>query len=175
MINNSTNINNTNKIEWRSLESRRTNSRLIMMLKMTKNLTSVDTSDKLIPLQRPSINCNPLACTIPSCRQSIRNESFYPRTTKYWNALNDASVGAPSLEAFKACLVSKLPVPFFNLTVDIPHTNFVVLTCAHPKWQNIQSDDGGRSVEEEEERAPTLTEHIQTISRNMSLEIQDLD
>ena len=38
-----------------------------------------------------------------------------------------------------------------NLTVNIPHTNFVVFiffTCAHPKWQNSQSDDGGRSTEE---------------------------
>jgi hypothetical protein len=39
-----------------------------------------------------------------SCRTSIRKESFYPRTTKDWNALKDASVGAPSLEAFKVCL-----------------------------------------------------------------------
>jgi hypothetical protein len=38
------------QFEWLSLESRRTNSRLTMMYKMTKNLTNVDTSDKLIPL-----------------------------------------------------------------------------------------------------------------------------
>jgi hypothetical protein len=52
--------------------------------------------------------------------------------------------------------ISKLPVPFCDLTVNIPHTHFVVLTCAHPKWQNSQSDDGGRSAEEEEEE-PALT------------------
>jgi len=39
----------------------------------------------------------------------------------------------------------------FNLTVNIPHTNFVVFTYAHQKWQNSQSDDGDRSTEEEEE------------------------
>jgi hypothetical protein len=38
------------QLEWPSLESQRTNSRLTMMHKMTKNLTNVDTSDKLIPL-----------------------------------------------------------------------------------------------------------------------------
>jgi hypothetical protein len=111
------------QLEWPSLESRRTNSRLTMMYKMTKNLANVDTSDKLIPLQRPSRNCNTLAFSIPSCRTSIRKESFYPRTTKDWNALKDASVGAPSLEAVSAV---------FNLAVNIPHTNFVVFTCAHP-------------------------------------------
>ena len=92
------------QLEWPFLESWRTNSRLTMMYKMTKNIANVDTSDKLIPLQRPSRNCNTLAFSIPSCRTSIRKESFYPRTTKDWNALKDASVGAPSLEAFKACL-----------------------------------------------------------------------
>jgi hypothetical protein len=35
------------QLEWPSLESRRTNSRLTMIYKMTKNLTNVDTSDKL--------------------------------------------------------------------------------------------------------------------------------
>jgi hypothetical protein len=92
------------QLEWPSLESRRTNSWLIMMYKMTKNLANVDTSDKLIPLQRPSRNCNILAFSIPSCRTSTRKESFYPTTTKDWNALKDVSVGAQSLEAFKACL-----------------------------------------------------------------------
>ena len=72
--------------------------------KMTKNLANVDTSDKLIPLQRPSRNYNTLAFNIPSCRTSTWKESFYPRTTKDWNALKDASVGAPSLEAYKAYL-----------------------------------------------------------------------
>jgi hypothetical protein len=42
------------QLEWPSLESRRTNSRLTMIYKMTKNLANVDTSDKRIPLQRPS-------------------------------------------------------------------------------------------------------------------------
>jgi hypothetical protein len=80
---------------------------------MMKNLANVDTSDKLIPLQRPSRNCNTLAFSIPSCRTSIRKESFYPRTTKDWNALKDASVGAPSLEAFKACLILTVSCPIF--------------------------------------------------------------
>ena len=77
------------QLEWPSLESRRTNSQLTMMYKMMKNLTNVDTSDKLIPLQSPSRNCNTLAFSIPLCKTSIRKESFYPKTTKDWNALKD--------------------------------------------------------------------------------------
>jgi hypothetical protein len=92
------------QLKWPSLESWGTNSRLTMMYKMTNNLANIDTSDKLIPLPRTSRNCNTLAFSISSCRTSIRKESFYPRTSKDWNALKDASGGAPSLEAFKACL-----------------------------------------------------------------------
>jgi hypothetical protein len=98
------------QLEWPSLESRRTNSRLTMMYKMTKNLANVDTSDKLIPLQRPSRNCNTLAYS----RTSIRKESFYPRTTKNWNALKDASVGHQVLKLSRLASVSKLPVPFLT-------------------------------------------------------------
>jgi hypothetical protein len=46
-------------------------------------------------------------------------------------------------------------VPFLT-SLNIPHTNFVVSTCAHPKWQNSQSDDGGRSTEEESTEWPVL-------------------
>ena len=104
------------QLEWPSLESRRTNSRLTMMYKMTKNLANVDTSDKLIPLQRSSRNCNTLAFSIPSCRTSIRKESFYPRTTKDWNALNFRMpvLGHRVLKLSRLASVSKLPVPFLT-------------------------------------------------------------
>ena len=78
MIINSTNINKTNKFEWPFLESRRANFRTTMMYIMTKYLTSVNTSDKLIPLQRPSINCNNLAFSILSCKSSISFQALPP-------------------------------------------------------------------------------------------------
>ena len=68
------------------------------------NVLTITKKRNPIKFKRPSRNCNTLAFSMPSCRTSIRKESFYPRTTKDWNALKDASVGAPSLEAFKACL-----------------------------------------------------------------------
>jgi hypothetical protein len=45
-------------------------------------------------------------------------------SSNYSNALKDASVGAPSLEAFKACLRQLAASAVFNLTVNIPHTKF---------------------------------------------------
>ena len=64
------------QLEWPSLESRRTNSRLTMMYKMTKNLTNVGTSDKLIPLQKPSRNCSTQAFSIPSCKCKYSAHKF---------------------------------------------------------------------------------------------------
>jgi hypothetical protein len=58
-------------------------------------------------------------------------------------------LGHQVLKLSRLASVSKLPVPFL-ISLNIAHTNFVVFTCAHPKWQNSQSDDGGRSTEEEE-------------------------
>jgi hypothetical protein len=51
-----------------------------------------------------------------------------------------------AIQADRACQAASA---ILNLTVNIPHT-LLVFTCAHPKWQNSQSDDGGRSTEEEE-------------------------
>ena len=58
-------------------------------------------------------------------------------------------LGHQVLKLSRLASVNKLPVPFL-ISLNIPHTNFVVFTCAHPKWQNSHSDDGGRSTEEEE-------------------------
>jgi hypothetical protein len=53
-------------------------------------------------------------------------------------------LGHRVLKLSRLASVSKLPVPFLT-SLNIPHTNFVVSTCAHPKWQNNwQLTDGGK-------------------------------
>ena len=54
------------------------------------------------------------------------------------------------LKLSRLASVSKLPVPFL-ISLNIQHTNLVVLTCAHPKWQNSQSE--GRIVNQMTEAA----------------------
>ena len=95
------------------------------------NVPAITKKRNPIKFKRSSRNYNTLAFSMPSCRTSIRKESFYPSTTKDWNALK--SVGAPSLEAFKACLRQYAANDVFNLTVNIPHTNFVVYYMRTPK------------------------------------------
>ena len=91
-------------LEWPTLEDRRKTARLSMMYKLHNNKVKVDVSSKLTPVIRPTRNNNCQAMQIPSCRTSIRKESFYPRTIREWNALPTTALLAPSLEAFKARL-----------------------------------------------------------------------
>ena len=45
---------------------------------------------------------NTRAYAVPSCRTEQRKNSFFPRTTRDWNQLDNTIVYAPSLEAFKS-------------------------------------------------------------------------
>ena len=57
-------------------------------------------------------------------------------------------LGHRVLKLSRLASISKLQVPFLT-SLNIPHKFFVFFfTCAHPNWQNSQSDDGGRSTEE---------------------------
>ena len=92
------------QLGWESLQDRRKNARLTMMYKLRNNKTKVETTEKLIPSCRQTRNNNTEAMQIPSCRTSIRKESFYPRTIRDWNTLPTETVQATSLDAFKARL-----------------------------------------------------------------------
>ena len=80
------------QLEWTTLQERRKHSRLLMMYKLKNNIVRVDASSKLIPNERPSRNNNEQALPIPSCKTTVRKDSFYPRTTKEWNTLPNCTV-----------------------------------------------------------------------------------
>jgi hypothetical protein len=92
------------QLEWTTLQERRKHSRLLMMHKLKNNVVRVDASSKLIPNERPSRNNNEQALRIPSCKTTVRKDSFYPRTIKEWNTLPNCTVSALSPESFKAQL-----------------------------------------------------------------------
>jgi hypothetical protein len=75
-----------------------------MMYKLKNNIVRIDASSKLIPTERPSRNNNEQALHIPSCKTTVHNDSFYPRTIKEWNTLPNCTVSAQSPESFKAQL-----------------------------------------------------------------------
>ena len=92
------------QLEWTTLQERRKHCRLLMMYKLKNNIVRVDASSKLIPNERPSRNNNEQALRIPSCKITIRKDSFYPRTIKEWNTLPNCTLSALSPESFKVQL-----------------------------------------------------------------------
>ena len=92
------------QLEWTTLQERRKHSRLLMMYQLKNNIVRVDASSKLIPNEQPSRNNNEQALRIPSCKTTVRNDSFYPRTIKEWNTLPNCAVSALSPESFKGQL-----------------------------------------------------------------------
>jgi hypothetical protein len=92
------------QIEWTTLQERRKHSRLLMMYKLKNNILRVDASSIFIPNERPSRNNNEQELRIPSCKTTVRTDSFYLRTIKEWNTLPNCTVSALSPESFKAQL-----------------------------------------------------------------------
>ena len=97
----------TNMIEhlnWRTLEERRRQARLVMMFKMSHNLVNVDTAANLKTPARRTRHMHDYYYTQQRCSTEARRLSFFPRTVRDWNALPAATVSAESLDQFKALL-----------------------------------------------------------------------
>ena len=92
------------QLKWPTLEDRRKNNRLAMMFKIRNEKVDINASHKLLQMARPSRNNNSMAMQIPSCRTTVRKESFYPRTIREWNILPEATVSSDSLESFKTAV-----------------------------------------------------------------------
>ena len=75
------------QLEWQTLEERRKIASLSIMYKMMNDKLNIDVTGKLKPQERPSRNSNSRALQIPSCRTTVRKESFYPRNIKEWKRL----------------------------------------------------------------------------------------
>ena len=96
--------NMLDQLQWRTLQDRRTNSRLTMFYKIVNEKVSIPKTDILIPPLRLSRNMHTLSFQIPSCRTQIRQNSFSPRTIKDWNHLPLSTVMSGSVESFKAAV-----------------------------------------------------------------------
>jgi len=53
-----------------------------------------------------SVDTNAHSFQIPSCKTSIRKESFYPKTIRDWNNLPAPVTAAESLDSFKRLLLA---------------------------------------------------------------------
>ena len=88
-------------LDWRTLEMRRADSRLMRLYKMRHGLVALDTTQYL---QRPSgasASAHPHRYIRPPVANQLQANSFYPRSIAQWNALPADVALAPSLDTFK--------------------------------------------------------------------------
>ena len=95
------------RLNWRSLESRRKDARLCMMFKIDRRLVAISKEPRLQLARRKTTRLQHYrAFQIITCRTDKRKMSFFPRTVKDWNALAPHIIDSETLEAFKASVSS---------------------------------------------------------------------
>ena len=91
-------------LEWKSLETRRKEARLIMLYKIINQEITINPGNILEKVTKPSRSSDTFSYTIPFASTLNRQQSFYPRTIRDWNLLPAEAKSAGSVEAFKAQL-----------------------------------------------------------------------
>ena len=87
-------------LNWRTLEQRQIDSRLILMYKITYDLVAIPAADCLIPNTRPSKSNHLLAYRqIPTLRDYYKY-TFFPSTIVHWNALEHHIPILPTVAQF---------------------------------------------------------------------------
>ena len=94
------------QLQWPTLEERRKKARLTLLYKVANGEVKIDAGNKLLPPDRLSRHTNAKSFQIPSCKTSIRKESFYPKTIRDWNNLPAQVTAAESLDSFKKLLLT---------------------------------------------------------------------
>ena len=89
------------KLGWRTLEQRRTDSRLILFYKIIYGYVSIPLPSYVIPLPRASRTSHPLAYRQISTRTDYYKYSFYPLTVVQWNSLPASIATLTDLDSFK--------------------------------------------------------------------------
>ena len=79
------------ELKWETLKKRRKDNRLILMYKGLKGKARIPTDD-LIPKNRHCRNQHSMVFQIPSASKYSYKKSFFPQTTRDWNALPDSLI-----------------------------------------------------------------------------------
>ena len=87
-------------LKWPSLEQRRKATRLTNLYKVKKDKVKIQCKE-LEPAPTRARRAHDQQLRRLQCKKEIRQHSFFPRTIKEWNELNQAAVSAPSADAFR--------------------------------------------------------------------------
>ncbi|MEW8548673.1 MAG: reverse transcriptase family protein, partial [Candidatus Thiodiazotropha sp.] len=87
-------------LNWRTLDQRRIDSRLVLLYKVTYDLVAIPASDYLIRNTRPSSRSHPLAYRQITTLKDYYRFTFFPRTIIHWNSLPPHIPVLPTLAQF---------------------------------------------------------------------------
>ena len=96
------------QLGWDSLESRRTANRLNVFYNVVNNKIAINLPEDLKQPIRSTRNHHSQSFIQLSTGPNYYNNSFFPRSVREWNSLNDQIVLAPSSNAFKCKLLESL-------------------------------------------------------------------
>ena len=96
------------KLEWDSLQTRRSAARLTMMFKIVNSQVAIPASKFLQPTLRPSRHHNSKSFIRPQATKDCFKNSFFPRTISQWNSLPETIVNSTTTEVFKEQVTSYL-------------------------------------------------------------------
>ena len=94
-------------LKWNTLESRRQKNRLAMLYKIQHNMVSINADTYLsYSTERRTRKINTAQIKIPFARTDTYKNSFFPKTIRNWNNLENPIVNSASLESFKRALLT---------------------------------------------------------------------
>ena len=99
-----------NDLNWRPLQLRRRDSRLVLLYKIINNLVAIP-PDKHLSFKNQKYNLrakNQIQIHIKSANVDNYKFSFFPRSIKEWNNLSDKEVSCPSVNTFRAAIQQKI-------------------------------------------------------------------
>ena len=91
-------------LNWPTLETRRSEAKLVMLYKMVHNLVAVDITQYTTPVLRPTRHSHPHSYIQIHARNEAYRMSFFPQTIVLWNLLPAKVVVSPTPDAFKGQL-----------------------------------------------------------------------
>jgi hypothetical protein len=94
------------ELGWPTLQTRRAEARLCLMYKMVHNLVAINVGLYTTPVHRPTRRTHPYSFIQIQPNTEAYRMSYFPQTIVEWNLLPTELVTAPTIEAFKAHLVS---------------------------------------------------------------------
>ena len=95
------------ELEWDTLEKRRQAASLVLMYKIHSETVAINPADYITP-RTPAVtrNYHPYQYQIIPARIQLYQNSFFPRTVIWWNALPVSVVISPSVEVFREAVTS---------------------------------------------------------------------